>query len=164
MSEKTRPVWESYFMGLAEKAAERSTCLRRQVGALAVRDKRILASGYNGSPPGTMHCLDIGCKRQKENIPSGERHEKCRANHAEQNLIIQAALHGVSLKGADIYCTTQPCVICAKLILGIMPARVLYTNPYPDEDAIGFFSEVGNSYKAVIDNVEMTIWDFSLRG
>jgi dCMP deaminase len=104
-------------MDIVEIVAKRSSCLRRKVGAILVRDKRILATGYNGAPSGLKHCIDTGCLREKMNIPSGERHELCRGLHAEQNAIIQAAYHGVNIKGATLYCTNSPCIICAKMII-----------------------------------------------
>lgn len=125
--------WKSYFMRMAQLAAERSTCIRRQVGAVAVRDNHVLATGYNGAPKGQTHCIDQGCLREELNIPSGERHEICRGVHAEQNIICQAALHGVSLEGAVIYCTTQPCSICARLIVNSGIQKVIYLEGYPDE-------------------------------
>lgn len=137
-----RMSWPDYFMSMAHVAKIRSTCVRRQIGAVAVKDDRILATGYNGAPPNTKHCLDIGCMRDKENIPSGTMHEKCRALHAEQNLIIQAAVHGISLKGCEIYCTNQPCIICMKMIVGIKPMKLVYENSYPDEDTIALLKEV----------------------
>lgn len=120
-------------MGITALVAERSTCLRRQVGAIAVRDKRILATGYNGAPSGLRHCLEIGCLRDKLQIPSGERHELCRALHAEQNVIIQAAQHGISIDGADIYCTDLPCVICAKMLINAGIKTIYYATGYPDQ-------------------------------
>ena len=125
--------WPDYFMNIASLVAERSTCLRRKVGALAVKDKRILATGYNGAPAGLTHCLDIGCMREKLGIPSGQRHELCRALHAEQNVIIQAATHGVSIEGADIYCTTQPCILCAKMLINCRIRAIYFAEGYPDE-------------------------------
>ena len=112
-----RPSWERYFMSIAEQVATRSTCLRRQVGCIIVVGKRIVSTGYNGAPSKLQHCLEIGCLRDQFHVPSGERHELCRGLHAEQNAIIQAALHGVSAKGSTLYCTHHPCVICAKMII-----------------------------------------------
>lgn len=136
-----RPSWDTYFMEITETIAKRSTCLRRQVGALIVKDNRILTTGYNGAPSGLKHCLEIGCLRQQMNIPSGERQELCRAIHGEQNAIIQAALHGVSIKGATIYITTQPCAMCAKMIVQAGINRVVYKGPYPDQLALDIFKE-----------------------
>ena len=112
---------------------ERSTCIRRKVGALAVRDNRILATGYNGVPSGLKHCSDVGCIREQYNIPSGQRHEFCRGIHAEQNVIIQAATNGLNLTDAELYCTTQPCVQCCKMLINCRIRAIYYLEPYPDE-------------------------------
>lgn len=128
-----RPSWDEYFMQMAQVVAGRSTCLRRQVGAVIVKDKQILSTGYNGSPSGLSHCAEKGCLRQQLGIPSGERTEICRAVHAEQNALVQAAKHGVSINGADIYTTFQPCVLCTKLIINAGIKRVFYRFPYPDK-------------------------------
>jgi len=120
-------------MHMAELAATRSTCLRRQVGAVIVKNKKVLATGYNGAPSGLKHCLDIGCLRDDLGIPSGERHELCRATHAEQNAIVQAALFGVSIKDGTMYSTTQPCILCTKLIINAGIKRMVIKNSYPDE-------------------------------
>ena len=138
-----RPSWDLYFLQLARQAATRSTCLRRQVGAVLVRDRRILATGYNGSPRGVAHCLDIGCLRDQLAIPSGERQELCRAIHAEQNAIIQAAVHGVAIEGATLYCTLQPCVLCAKMLINCGVREIHYGEGYPDELSQGMFEEAG---------------------
>lgn len=127
-----RPSWDEYFMRIAELAATRSTCLRRQVGAVIVKDKKILATGYNGAPSGLKHCLDIGCLREKLKIPSGERHELCRATHAEQNAIVQAALFGVSIRDGVMYSTTQPCILCTKLIINAGIKKIVIQDSYPD--------------------------------
>jgi dCMP deaminase len=119
-------------MGITKLVATRSTCLRRQVGAILVKDKRILASGYNGAPAGLRHCEEVGCLRANSSVPSGERHELCRGLHAEQNLIIQAAYHGISIKGAILYCTNKPCVICTKMILNAGIVKVYYEDGYDD--------------------------------
>ena len=128
-----RPSWDEYFMEMAHLVAKRSTCLRRSVGAVLVREKRILATGYNGAPSGLKHCIEIGCLRQKLNVPSGERHELCRALHAEQNALIQSSLHGISVKGATLYTTTQPCVICAKMLINAGIKEIVMTQGYPDK-------------------------------
>jgi dCMP deaminase len=120
-------------MEIARVVSKRSTCLRNKVGAVLVRDNRILSTGYNGAPTGMEHCLDIGCIRNERNIPSGERHELCRAVHAEQNAIIQAALHGVSTQGSTLYSTHQPCVLCAKMLINAGVKRVVFGQNYPDE-------------------------------
>jgi dCMP deaminase len=136
-----RPTLDEYFMEIAEVVAKRSTCLRNKVGAVIVRDKRILSTGYNGAPRDMEHCLEIGCIRDQQNIASGTRHELCRAVHAEQNAIIQSALHGVSVEGATLYCTHQPCILCAKMIINSKIKRVVYSNKYPDDEAINFFKK-----------------------
>ena len=127
-----RPSWDAYFMEITRLVASRSTCLRRQVGAAIVKDKKILATGYNGAPSGLAHCLDVGCLRDKWGVPSGQRHELCRGLHAEQNAIIQAAYHGVSIKGAILYCSTLPCIICTKMIVNAGIRRVVYEQGYAD--------------------------------
>ena len=139
-----RPSWDEYFMEMAELTAQRSTCIRRQVGAVIVREKRAIATGYNGAPRGLAHCEEKGgCLRQKLQIPSGQRHELCRALHAEQNAIIQAASMGHAIEGGTIYITHQPCVICAKMIVNAGIVRVVYGEGYPDEFALEIFSEAG---------------------
>lgn len=139
----TRPTWNEYFLEIVKLVAKRSTCLRRQVGALIIKDKRILTTGYNGPPTGMHHCAEIGCLREKMQIPSGERHELCRALHAEQNAILQAALYGVSVKDSILYCTHQPCLICTKMILNAGINEVIYLEGYPDDLSIEFFKEAG---------------------
>lgn len=136
-----RPSWDEYFMGIADLVSKRSTCLRRRVGAVLVKDKRILATGYNGAPSMIAHCSETGCIREKLNIPSGERHELCRGLHGEQNSFLQAALHGTSLKGATLYCTTQPCMICAKMIINAGIKEVVIRGSYPDKMARKFLDE-----------------------
>ena len=128
-----RPSWDEYFMEIVQVVKKRSTCLRRQVGAIIVKDKRILSTGYNGSPTGLKHCEEIKCLREKLNIPSGQRHELCRGLHAEQNAIVHAANFGVSIKDSTIYVTDHPCVLCAKMIINGGIKRVVYTSGYPDE-------------------------------
>jgi len=127
-----RPSWDEYFMEVTHVVAKRSTCLRRRVGAVIVKDKRILATGYNGAPSGLPHCLKVGCLRDALKIPSGERQELCRGLHAEQNAIIQASLYGFSVQGATLYITTQPCITCAKMIVNSGIRRVVYAGEYPD--------------------------------
>jgi len=136
-----RPDWDSYFMDIARIVSSRSTCIRRNVGALIVKDKRILSTGYNGAPINLKHCIDTGCMRERLKIASGERHELCRGLHAEQNAIIQAAYHGVSINGADIYSTHLPCSICMKMIINAGIAKVLYADGYPDELSHEFILE-----------------------
>ena len=144
-----RAPWSRYFMDITCLVAERSTCLRRKVGAIAVKDKRILATGYNGAPAGVPHCLDVGCLREQLGIPSGQRHEICRGLHAEQNVIIQAAVHGISLKGAEIYCTHQPCLICTKMLINCGITKVYFLEPYPDELAATMIKEAGIPFEAL---------------
>jgi len=136
-----RPSWNEYFMKIAILTSQRSTCIRRAVGAVLVKNKRILSTGYNGAPSGTTHCSEIGCLRKKLNVPSGQRHELCRAVHAEQNAIIQAAYHGVSIKGAELYCTNSPCSICAKMIINAGIKKIYYLEGYNDEMTKTFFKE-----------------------
>lgn len=139
----TRRSWNAYFMAIAREVATRSTCRRRQVGAVLVRDRWVLTTGYNGAPRGCHHCLDVGCLREKGGIPAGERHDLCRGLHGEQNAIIQAAVHGVSTEGATLYCTTAPCSICAKMLINAGVVRVFYDKEYPDEMATELFAEAG---------------------
>ncbi|MEG6512165.1 cytidine/deoxycytidylate deaminase family protein [Desulforamulus ruminis] len=138
-----RPSWEEYFMQITQVVASRSTCLRRKVGAAIVKDNRILATGYNGAPAGLAHCMERGCLREKLGIPSGQRHELCRALHAEQNAIIQAAVHGTAIQGSMIYVTTQPCVMCSKMIVNAGIKKVIFAGDYPDELSLEIFDEAG---------------------
>ncbi|GAB4367847.1 MAG: cytidine/deoxycytidylate deaminase family protein [Deltaproteobacteria bacterium] len=142
---RVRPDWDTYFMEMAKLASRRSSCLRRAVGAVLVREKRLLATGYNGVPSGVTHCEVTGCLREKLNVPSGERHELCRGLHAEQNAIIQAALHGVSTQGAVLYCTTLPCIICAKMLINAGVRKVYYLDGYSDPLSAEMLAEVGLS-------------------
>ncbi|HUL01288.1 MAG TPA: cytidine/deoxycytidylate deaminase family protein [Nitrospirota bacterium] len=139
----SRPSWEEYFMDIAHLVKMRSTCIRRQVGAVLVKDKNILATGYNGAPSGIDHCLDRGCLREQMNIPSGERHEICRGLHAEQNAIIQAAKHGTCIEGATLYCTNQPCGICAKMAINAGVKCIIFEEGYPDCLASEMLKESG---------------------
>ena len=134
---------DEYFLEIASVVAKRATCLRNRVGAVIVRDKRIISTGYNGAPSNLEHCLDTGCIREQYNIESGTHHEKCRAVHAEQNAIIQAALHGVSTDNATLYCTHQPCILCAKMIINANIKKVVYLSHYPDDEALNFLSDAG---------------------
>jgi dCMP deaminase len=138
-----RPTWDEYFMDIVELIKTRSTCLRRQVGALIVKDKRILATGYNGAPSGCKHCSDIGCLRDELKIPSGQRHELCRAIHAEQNAIVQAAYSGTNVKDGTLYVTHQPCSLCSKMAINAGIKRVVFKGDYPDELAIQLLQEAG---------------------
>jgi len=136
-----RPDWDSYFMEIAQIVSKRSTCRRRNVGALIVKGRRILSTGYNGAPRGLRHCLDGECLREKMNIASGERHELCRGLHAEQNAIIQAALHWVSIDGAELYSTHLPCSICMKMIINAGIVKITYLDGYPDELTLDLIKE-----------------------
>jgi dCMP deaminase len=154
----SRPGWDSYFMDIVELIKTRSTCLRRQVGAVIVKDRRILASGYNGAPMGTKHCEEIGCLRDKLNIPSGQRHEICRAAHAEQNAIVQAAFSGTCIQDSDMYITTQPCSICAKLIINSGIKRIVFKGDYPDELSMSLLNEAG----VRVVKYQKEIWEDSI--
>ena len=138
-----RPSWDTYFMNITTLVAQRSTCTRRAVGAIIVKDKRILSTGYNGAPTGIRHCLEVGCLRESLQVPSGERHELCRGIHAEQNAIIQAAYHGVSVNNAVLYCTNQPCAICAKMIINAGIKKIYYQSGYTDALAQEMLTEAG---------------------
>jgi len=128
-----RPGWDEYFMKITHDVAERAICVKRQVGAVIVKDNRILSTGYNGAPKGFPHCTPEKCIRRQMNIPSGQRHELCRGLHAEQNAIIQAAWHGAKIEGATMYCNYQPCVICVKMMINAGILRLVYEGGYPDE-------------------------------
>jgi len=143
MKRLTRPDTDDYFLKIASVVAERSTCRRHHVGAVAVRDKHILATGYNGAPSGLKDCLELGCLRDELNIPSGERHEICRGIHAEQNVIIQASLHGLSLEGSTIYATHTPCVLCAKMLVNAKIKRYVSFGKYNDNAFIDLFGDAG---------------------
>ncbi|MFA6710403.1 MAG: dCMP deaminase family protein [Candidatus Methanomethylophilaceae archaeon] len=136
-----RPDNDEYFMKMAELVSTRSTCLRRRVGAVIVKDKRVLSTGYNGSPKGTMHCEQLGCIREQMHVPSGTRHELCRGVHAEQNAVIQAAYFGVSIKDGTIYTTTYPCSMCAKILINAGIKEVVYSEGYVDDLSKDLFSE-----------------------
>ena len=138
-----RPNWQEYFMELAKVVAKRSTCLRRKVGAVLVKDNQILATGYNGVPTGIEHCEVQGCLREQLKVPSGERHELCRGLHAEQNAIIQAAVHGTKIKGATLYCTNRPCVVCSKMIINAGIVEVFIAEDYPDKLAEEMLAAAG---------------------
>ena len=144
----SRPSWDEYFLNIAHLVSTRSTCLRRKVGAVIVKNKQVLATGYNGAPSGITHCDKVGCLRDELGVPSGQRHELCRALHAEQNAFLQAARHGVSLEGATLYITTQPCSICAKMIINVGIRKIIIEGDYPDEFARTFLREA---------NIEMEV-------
>lgn len=130
-----RPDWDEYFMEMAELAARRATCLRRKVGAVLVKNKKVLATGYNGAPMDIEHCETTGCLREEMQVPSGERHEICRGVHAEQNLVAQAAIHGVKTEDSIVYCTHQPCIICTKILINAGVKKIYFKNSYSDEFA-----------------------------
>jgi dCMP deaminase len=138
-----RPSWDEYFMDITKRVAQRATCLRRQVGTIVVKDKKILATGYNGAPAGLRHCEEVGCLREQLQVPRGERHELCRGIHGEQNAIIQAATFGVSIMGATLYSTHFPCVLCTKMVINSGIKRVVYLQGYPDELSGGLLQEAG---------------------
>jgi len=141
-----RPSWDEYFMAITDQVGQRSTCTRRHIGAVIVKDKRILATGYNGVPSGLAHCEDVGCLREQRGIPSGTQHELCRGIHAEQNAVIQAARHGTAIDGATVYCTHQPCVLCAKILINAGVTSIVYAEPYPDPLAQEMLDEAGISW------------------
>ena len=141
--EYKRPSWNQYFTSITRMVATRSTCLRRHVGAILVKEKRILATGYNGAPAGLKHCIEVGCLREEASIPSGTRHELCRALHAEQNVIVQAAYHGISIAGSTLYCTNKPCVICSKMLINAGIKRIFYDEGYDDDLADAILDEAG---------------------
>ena len=143
----TRPSWDEYFATLAAQVSTRTTCTRRAVGAVIVKDNRILATGYNGVPAGMRHCAETGCLRDQLGVPSGQRQEICRGLHAEQNAIIQAAKYGIDISGARIYITTQPCITCAKMLINAGITEIVYANPYPDDLSLGMLDEAGITYR-----------------
>ena len=143
VKKNVRPTWDEYFTRAAFLVSERSTCLRRKVGAVLVKDKQILATGYNGAPTGIVHCAERGCLRQELNVPSGQRHEICRGLHAEQNVLLQAARHGVSVRSSIIYITHTPCSICAKMLINAGIQEVIIAGDYPDKMALDFLKEAG---------------------
>ncbi len=143
MKKLTRLGSDEYFLKIASVVAERATCRRHHMGAIAVRDKHILATGFNGAPAGLKDCLELGCLRDEQGIPSGERVEICRGIHAEQNVIIQASLHGVSLEGSTIYCTHTPCVLCAKMLVNAKIERFVSFGKYNDNSFMDMFREAG---------------------
>jgi len=147
MKKQRRIDTDKYFLKIASVVAERSTCRRHHIGAVAVKDKHILATGYNGAPSGRKDCLELGCLRDELHIPSGEKHEICRGVHAEQNVIIQASLHGVSLEGSTIYCTHTPCVLCAKMLVNAKIDRFVSFARYNDDSFIDLFQEAGIKFE-----------------
>lgn len=149
-----RPSWDEYFMTLAEQVATRTTCLRRGVGAVVVKDRRILATGFNGAPSGLPHCAVTGCLRTQLGVPSGQRHEICRGLHAEQNAIIQAARYGIDMSGSVIYVTHQPCVVCAKMLINAGVTEVIYKHGYPDELARELIGQSSMKIRAFVPDEE----------
>lgn len=147
-----RPTWDEYFLQLADLVASRSTCLRRQVGAVLVRNERIIATGYNGAPRRLKHCLDIGCLREEQGIPSGQRYELCRGVHAEQNAIINAAFYGIPTQDSVLYCTNQPCIICARMIINAGISKVVHRGNFHDNLALDFLNEAGIELVLMEDN------------
>jgi dCMP deaminase len=143
MASKGRPSWQEYFLNITQLVAERSTCTRRKVGAILVRDRRVITTGYNGVPSKISHCADVGCLRDKLKVPSGERHELCRGLHAEQNAIIQAATHGVSILGCTLYCTNMPCSICSKMLINAGIVKIYYSEGYADSLGEEMLQEAG---------------------
>ncbi|MBA4370073.1 MAG: cytidine deaminase [Coriobacteriaceae bacterium] len=138
-----RPSWDEYFMAIAEQVAGRSTCIRRACGAVLVKDKRILATGYNGAPRGIAHCDQVGCLREQLGVPSGEKHELCRAIHAEQNAVVQAAKYGTQIDGSMVYTTHQPCVLCAKILINAGVTEIVFRDAYPDQLSQDLIAEAG---------------------
>lgn len=147
MKELYRPDPDEYFLKIAMVVAERSTCRRHHVGAVMVKNKHILSTGYNGAAAGVKDCLELGCLRDERNIPSGTMHEICRGIHAEQNAIIQASLHGVSIEGATLYCTHSPCILCAKMLANARIRRFVTFARYADDSFLELFKEVGIEFE-----------------
>ncbi|WP_352424820.1 deoxycytidylate deaminase [Aminomonas paucivorans] len=139
----SRPGWDEYFLRIALVVASRSTCLRRHVGAVIVRDHYMVSTGYNGAPRGVPHCAEVGCLRERLGIPSGERHEMCRGSHGEINALSQAAAMGVSTAGGILYCTHEPCSFCTKALINGGIREMVFLNPYPDELARALRREAG---------------------
>lgn len=138
-----------YFGEIADLVSSRSTCLRNQVGAVVVKEAQILSTGYNGAPKGLPHCEDVGCVRENQGVKPGERHELCRGLHAEQNAVIQAAYHGVSVRGAEVYCTTKPCSICTKILINAGIVEIVYNEEYEDDLATQLIRESGLKIRRV---------------
>lgn len=138
-----RPSWDEYFMEIAHVVASRSTCIRRKVGAVLVHETRLLTTGYNGAPKGLKHCEETGCLRDQRNVPPGERHELCRGIHAEMNALLQAAIYGIRVEGATLYCTSSPCVLCAKMLINVGIKKVYVEGSYPDDLSAELLREAG---------------------
>ena len=152
-----RPSWDTYFMSIAFLVAQRSTCLRRKVGAVLVKDHRILATGYNGAPTGLRHCLEVGCLRDKLKVPSGQRHELCRGLHAEQNVIVQAARYGIPVINSVLYCTNMPCIICTKMLINAGIRSIYYAEGYPDSLSRDMLAEAGIEVIEIQDRIKFDI-------
>ena len=146
-----RPSWDDYFMGICDQVGGRSTCMRRHVGAVVVRDRRILATGYNGTPAGLAHCEEVGCLRETLGIVSGSNHELCRGIHAEQNAVIQAAKYGISIDGSMLYTSHQPCILCAKILINAGIREIVYHFPYPDDLARSMLEEAGVCERVLVE-------------
>ncbi|MBS3809310.1 MAG: cytidine/deoxycytidylate deaminase family protein [Desulfobacterales bacterium] len=144
-----RPSWDNYFMEIAGLVSCRSTCLRRAVGAIIVKEHRILSTGYNGAPAGIRHCAEVGCLRETMNVESGQRHELCRGIHAEQNAIIQAAYHGVAIRGGTLYCTNLPCAICTKMLINAGITEICYKEGYADQLSNSLLDEAGITMRQI---------------
>jgi len=151
-----RPTWDEYFLNIAHLVSKRSTCIRRKVGAILVKDRRILATGYNGAPIGLEHCRTTGCLRERLNVPSGQRHELCRGLHAEQNVLLQAAYHGISVNRSVLYITNQPCSICAKMLINAGIKEVVTVSRYPDKEAENVLKEAGIKIRIVGESIVKT--------
>jgi dCMP deaminase len=149
-----RPSWDDYFMRIAHVVAERSTCMRRHVGALVVMDKRILSTGYNGAPSGLPHCREVGCLRQIHKVPSGQRHELCRGLHAEMNALLQGSRHGVGMEGSTLYSTHVPCSLCTKMIINTGVVRVVACTDYPDPFSREMLEQAGVTLDVIATDPE----------
>jgi dCMP deaminase len=158
MTIQKRPDIDEYFLKIASVVAERSTCRRHHIGAIAVKNKHILTTGYSGAPAGAKDCLELGCLRDELGIPSGTRQEICRAIHAEQNVIIQAGLHGVSLEGSTVYCTHSPCVLCAKMLVNARISRFVTFRKYSDDEFIKLFKEAGIKFEIMPRPATQITW------
>ena len=156
MKKTKRPSWDEYFISLSNIVSTRSTCLRRKVGSILVRDRKILTTGYNGAPSNIEHCEKAGCIREKLKIPSGERHELCRGLHAEQNAILQAALHGVGIRDSILYSTNQPCIICAKMLINAGIREIVIQGEYPDKMSRDLLKEAGIKIRIHTENSKLT--------
>jgi dCMP deaminase len=152
-----RPPYDEYFMEMAYVVSKRSTCIRRNVGAILVKDKHILSTGYNGAPKGHKHCSEVGCLREEADVPSGERHEICRGLHAEQNVVIQAAVFGIPIKNSILYCTNSPCVVCAKMLINAGVKEIVFSGNYPDDLAKKILEESNIKLRMFKDRINKLI-------